>query len=192
MASRSRPIAYIFLVFVITSLGIGWWQGWIRPINIQTFLHNEPGSYQIAHFVDGDTVQVTMNGTLETIRFIGIDTPETHKPNTPVQCYGPVAAEYTKARIGHQRIRLVSDSLTTNRDRYDRLLRYVVLEDGTNLNLELVQKGQAFAYAFPFSRLNEFGAAMTSAQKARAGLWSTCMPYQNPSTGQWHTEETTT
>ena len=169
-------------------LGLAWWRGWIKPLDTRTFLHNEPGAYQVTHFVDGDTVQVTMNGTLETIRFIGMDTPETHKPNTPVQCYGPAAAAYTKSRIGSQRIRLVSDSLTTNRDRYNRLLRYVVLEDGTYLNLELIQKGYAFAYAFPFSRLNEFDAAMQQAQKSKAGLWGKCAPFQDPNTGQWHTE----
>ena len=130
-----------------------------------------------------------MNGMLETIRFIGMDTPETHKPNTPVQCYGPVAAAYTQKRIGNQRIRLISDSLTTNRDRYNRLLRYIVLEDGTNLNLELVQKGYAFAYAFPFSKLHQFDTAMQQAQIAKVGLWGSCAPFQDPNTGQWHTEE---
>ncbi len=144
----------------------------------------QPGSYAVVQFVDGDTLVVDMNGTPERIRFIGIDTPETHKENTPVQCYGPAASAYTKKRIGSQRIRLVSDSLTTNRDRYDRLLRYVFLPDGTNLNLELVQKGYAFAYAFPFAKSQAFHAAMEQAQAANIGLWGNCAPYQLPS-GQW-------
>lgn len=180
--------SWLALACIVALFSLAMWQGWIKPIDTRTFLHNEPGSYQVTHFVDGDTVQVTMNGTLETVRFIGIDTPETHKPNTPVQCYGPAAAAYTKSRIGSQRIRLVSDSLTTNRDRYNRLLRYVVLEDGTYLNLELIQKGYAFAYAFPFSRLNEFSTAMQHAQENKAGLWGSCAPFQDPNTGQWHTE----
>lgn len=142
----------------------------------------------MAHFVDGDTIQVDMNGTRETIRFIGMDTPETHKPNTPLQCYGLDASAFTQSRIGSQRIRLVSDSLTTNRDRYNRLLRYVVLEDGTYLNKELVAKGYAFAYSFPFSKSNEFSVTMEQAQNAKVGLWGSCHPYQDPHTGQWHTE----
>jgi micrococcal nuclease len=129
-----------------------------------------------------------MNGTEGTIRFIGIDTPETHKPNTPVQYYGPAASAYTKNRIGNQSIRLVSDSLTTDRDRYDRLLRYVVLENGTTLNLELIQKGYAFACVFPFSRSNEFFTEMDKAHSAQLGLWGNCALYQDPKTGRWHTE----
>ena len=185
---RRQPKAYLYIVLLVLIAAFAWTRGWLRPLNTQTFLHSEPGSYRVTHFVDGDTVQVTMNGTLETIRFIGMDTPETHKPNTPVQCYGPVAAAYTQTRIGSQPIRLVSDSLTTNRDRYNRLLRYIILEDGTNLNLELVQKGYAFAYAFPFSKLDQFDTAMRQAQKAGNGLWGNCAPFQDPNTGQWHTE----
>lgn len=158
--------------------------GWLRPIDTKTFMHLQPGSYEVKQFLDGDTVTVDMGGTIETIRFIGIDTPETHKPNTPVQCYGPAAAAYTKNRIGNQKIKLVSDSLTTNRDRYDRLLRYVILEDGINLNLELVQKGYAFAYAFPFAKSSDFNTAMEQAQTTKAGLWGNCTPTQK-STGQW-------
>ena len=182
-----RP-AYVYLMLVVALIGFAWWQGWIKPIDTKTFMHMQPGSYTVKDFRDGDTITVDMNGITETIRFIGIDTPETHKPDTPVQCYGPAASAYTKNRIGNQSIRLVSDSLTTDRDRYNRLLRYVVLEDGTTLNLELVQKGYAFAYAFPFSRSNEFFTEMDKARSAHAGLWGNCAPYQDPKTGQWHTE----
>ncbi|MBL8121991.1 thermonuclease family protein [Candidatus Saccharibacteria bacterium] len=189
--SRQRVSKRHLLIVVFVALGslalLALKFGWVKPIDTKTFMHYQPGSYQVKQFLDGDTVTVDMSGTVETIRFIGIDTPETHKPNTPVQCYGPAAAAYTKNRIGSQRIKLVSDSLTTNRDRYDRLLRYVILEDGTNLNLELVQKGYAFAYAFPFAKSNDFNAAMEQAQAAKAGLWGNCAPYQDPKNGQWHT-----
>ncbi len=177
----------VFAVGFILFAGVAWWRGWIKPVSSAHFMHLEPGSYAIKQFVDGDTVLISMSGTDEEVRFIGIDTPETHKPDTPVQCYGPAAAAYTRNRIGSGRIRLVSDALTTNRDRYDRLLRYVYLEDGTNLNLELVQKGYAFAYAFPFAKSRDFNAAMERAQKAKAGIWSTCAPFQDSVTGQWHT-----
>lgn len=177
-----------FVLFCIITIALQ--QGWVQLPDSKGVLSNEPGSYKVTRFVDGDTIVVNMNGTEETVRFIGIDTPETHKPNTPVQCYGPAASAYTKNRIGNQRVRLVSDSKTTNRDRYNRLLRYVVLTDGTTLNLELVQKGYAFAYAFPFSRSDEFFAAMDTARSSNAGLWGNCAPYQS-TTGQWHTENLT-
>ena len=159
-------------------------QGWVDTAG-QTAVINQPGLYTIDHFVDGDTVAVQMGDTVETIRMIGIDTPETHRPNTPVQCYGPAAAAYTKSRIGSQRIRLVSDSQSTNRDRYNRLLRYVYLTDGTNLNQELVARGYAFAYlSFPFTKSDDFAAAQQSAQDDSKGLWGNCNP-KLESNGRW-------
>lgn len=177
------------LLIVVGLMGIHF--GWAKPIDPSTLLKYEPGSYAVKRFVDGDTIVVDMNGTDETIRFIGVDTPETHKPNTPVQCYGPAAAAYTKQRVGQGRVRLVADRLTTNRDRYDRLLRYVVLDDGTYLNKELIEKGYAFAYDFPFARIREFHTAMDNARKDARGLWKNCQPYQTPTTGQWHSNDAT-
>lgn len=186
--TKKRRGFVVFAVVVMAAVAVALWQGWIRPVDSKTFTRVQPGAYTVKQFVDGDTVLVDMNGTEEKIRFIGIDTPETHKENTPVQCYGPAAAAYTKNRIGSGSIRLVADTLTTNRDRYDRLLRYVYLEDGSNLNLELVQKGYAFAYAFPFAKSQEFNAAMEQAQTAKAGLWGNCAPHQLP-TGQWQSSD---
>ena len=151
-------------------------QGWLSSTS-QGVMTAEPGTYAIDHFVDGDTIAVKMGGKVETIRFIGIDTPETHKPNTPVQCYGPAAAAYTKSRIGSSNVRLVSDSLGTNRDRYNRLLRYVYLPDGTNLNQQIVANGYGFYYPyFPFSKSGAFKADEQAAIAAHKGLWGSCTP----------------
>jgi micrococcal nuclease len=138
---------------------------------------NQPGTYAISHFVDGDTIAVAMNGQVEKVRLIGVDTPETHKPNTPVQCYGPAAAAYTKTRIGQQRVRLVADALSTDRDRYGRLLRYVYLPDGTNLDEALIQNGYGFYYPyFPFTKSTRFAADEQTAITAHKGLWANCHP----------------
>jgi micrococcal nuclease len=134
--------------------------------------------------VDVDTIAVDMNGKSETIRFIGIDTPETHKPNTPVQCYGPAAATHTQNAIKAQggKVRLESDPLSTNRDRYDRLLRYVYLPDGTNLNELNVAQGYAFYYPyFPFTKSKQFETDEKAAMAAGKGLWGNCHP--TPSDG---------
>lgn len=138
---------------------------------------NQPGLYGVSHFVDGDTIAVDMNGHQEKVRFIGVDTPETHKPNTPVQCYGPAAAAFTKNLIGHHQVRLVSDSLSTDRDRYDRLLRYVYLPDGTDVNERLVREGYAFYYPyFPFTKSEQFKADEQAAMAKHRGLWGNCKP----------------
>ena len=138
-------------------------------------IQSQPELYKVARFVDGDTIVVDMNGTDETIRMIGVDTPETHKPNTPVQCYGPQAAGYTKNLIGYSKVRLQADPLDTNRDRYGRLLRYVYLPDGTLVEASLIKNGYGFAYtSFPFEKRDEFSAYETSAKSSSAGLWGAC------------------
>lgn len=143
----------------------------------QTITNNQPVLYQVTEFVDGDTIAINMNGHSEKVRFIGVDTPETHKPNTPVQCYGPEASAFTKKSIGINKVRLVSDSQTTDRDRYDRLLRYVYLADGTNLNNKIIAGGYGFYYPyFPFTKYEEFKSAQSKAMEAKKGIWSNCKP----------------
>lgn len=152
--------------------------GWLNSAR-QGVLTAQPGLYTVDHYVDGDTIAVNMDGTVETIRFIGIDTPETHKPDTPVQCYGPAAAAHTQdvIKAAGGKVRLVSDSLSTNRDRYNRLLRYVYLPDGTNVNELNVQQGYAFYYPyFPFTKSDQFKAYEQAAMAAKKGLWSACTP----------------
>lgn len=151
-------------------------------------LPDEPGLYNIDHFIDGDTIAVKMNGKTESIRMIGVDTPETHKPNSPVQCYGPAAAAFTKNLIGTQQVRLQADADSTNRDRYNRLLRYVYLPDGRMVETELIKGGYGFAYTdFPFTKKAEFVADQTAARDAQKGLWGNCSPFQE-SSGRWQTE----
>ena len=134
-----------------------------------------PGFYEVKEFNDGDTVVVDMNGSLETIRFIGVDTPETHRPNTPVQCYAKEASNYTKRLIGSSPVRLEADPLNTNRDRYDRLLRYIYLPDGTLIESKLIAEGYGFAYtSFPMIKALEFKQLEDTAKRAGKGLWSAC------------------
>ena len=169
-----------YLFCLVLALGCLVWlaqtRGWLSLASRQ-LAANQPGTYAIDHFVDGDTIAVNMNGSVEKVRFIGVDTPETHKPNTPVQCYGPNAAAYTKERIGSGRVRLVSDPLSTDRDRYNRLLRYVYLPDGTDLNEALIQNGYGFYYPyFPFSQATQFSTDEQLAISNHIGLWTACKP----------------
>lgn len=135
-------------------------------------------------FVDGDTVEVNINGHTEAIRFIGVDTPETHDPRKPVQCYGQEAASFTQQLINNQPLRLVADPLDTDRDRYDRLLRYLYLPDGTLVNQKLIADGYGFYYPyFPFTKKSEFAASQAAAQQAHKGLWAACQPQANEDGG---------
>lgn len=134
-----------------------------------------PGYYQVVEVFDGDTIAVNMNGVVEKIRLIGVDTPETHDPDEPVQCYGREATAFTQSLLGGQKVRLEPDSLNTNRDRYDRLLRYVYDQQGKMMNAELIKSGYGFAYTyFPLSRTLEFESYESSAKSQGLGLWQAC------------------
>lgn len=136
------------------------------------------GTYRVTEFVDGDTIAVDMNGHNEKIRMIGVDTPKTHDPRKSVECFGQAAANYTKQLIGDKPVRLEADSLSTNRDRYDRLLRYVYTSDGKLVEAEIIKNGYGFAYvSFPFNKLEEFRGYETQAREQNNGLWAGCQPY---------------
>ena len=84
---------------------------------------------RVMRVVDGDTIEVRLDGRGEDVRLIGVDTPETVKPDTPVQCFGERASHFTKRRLTGRRVRLVFG--VERRDVYGRLLAYVYLADRT-------------------------------------------------------------
>lgn len=179
--TRKKALKTIITLVSLLIVGLSYTLTQKQPANTPA---PPPGHYQIANFSDGDTFTVIMNGQEERIRLIGVDTPETKKPNSPVQCYGPEASRFTKDRAHEQSVRLEADPIGNNRDRYDRLLRYAYLPDGTLLNELLIREGYGFAYlSFPFSKQAEFAAAQADAQSAKRGLWANCAPKQND--GRW-------
>lgn len=148
--------------------------GWIDSAT-QTATQTQPGQYLVTSIEDGDTITVDMNGTLERVRFIGVDTPETQDPRTAVQCFGKVASEFTRSMIGQGPVRLEADPTNTNRDRYNRLLRYVYLPDGRLVNAEIIKQGYGFAYTlFPFEKMEEFRSYERQAREQNLGLWGAC------------------
>jgi micrococcal nuclease len=167
----------VLLISLFITLGQD--SGWFDVHN-QKVETSQPGLYHVVDFVDGDTIVVNMNGRPETIRFIGVDTPETHDPRKVVQCFGVKAAAHTKALIGSQDVRLGLDPLSSNRDRYDRLLRYIYLPSGTLVNKEIIRDGYGFAYtSFPFTKADEFRLAQVDARVHNRGLWKECDPEPN-------------
>jgi endonuclease YncB( thermonuclease family) len=133
----------------------------------------QPGYYKISHVTDGDTFDINMDGHTEAVRMIGVDTPETVKPNSPPECYGKEASDFSKKTLGGQTVRLEADPTNQNRDRYNRLLRYVYLPDGSLYEATLISRGYGFAYlSFPFTKSKEFAALQDTAQKQAVGLWA--------------------
>lgn len=131
--------------------------------------------YQVARVVDGDTVKVTIDGKIETIRLIGIDTPETVDPRKPVQCFGKEASDKAKELLNGKKVALETDSTQGDRDKYGRLLRYVLLEDGTSFNKLMIAEGYAHEYTYnsnPYKYQKEYRAAEKEARENERGLWS--------------------
>lgn len=179
---RAKSISLSTLLIALF-LALGQHYHWFDTAK-QTAQTSQPGLYHVTDFYDGDTIGVDMNGAKEKVRFIGVDTPETHDPRKPVQCFGEVAAAFTKSLIGKNDVRLEADPLDTNRDRYGRLLRYVYLPDGRLVNGELIKQGYAFAYVgFPFSKMEEFRSYQQHARDNNLGLWGTCTPSTNENGG---------
>jgi micrococcal nuclease len=144
----------------------------------------------VTRVVDGDTIEARIEGEVEDVRLIGVDTPETVEPGEPVQCFGPRASDFAKRRLEGRRVRLVFG--VERRDAYDRLLAYLYLAQRTLngpgdvespprdrlFNAILLLRGLARSLTIPpndrfaprFERL-ELAAA-----RAGSGLWGACGP----------------
>jgi micrococcal nuclease len=133
------------------------------------------GRAQVLRVVDGDTIRVRLDGRTERVRYIGVDTPESVKPGTPVQCFAKRAAAANAALVAGRSVRLVGD--VEQRDRYGRLLAYVYrASDGLFVNAELVRRGYAVTLTIPpnVAHAAEFGRLARGARRAGRGLWSAC------------------
>jgi micrococcal nuclease len=173
-AQKKRLLGIVFGLLIFGAATLAQRYGWLGEAAPAVEQAN-PGLYAVSHFTDGDTISVSMNGKNESVRMIGVDTPETHKPNTPVQCYGPAASAFTKNLIGSQKVRLEADPTNQNRDRYGRLLRYIYLPDGRLVEAELIKNGYGFAYtSFPFTKKDDFVKLEDAARAANKGLWANC------------------
>lgn len=130
--------------------------------------------FSVTRIVDGDTIDVNINGKIERIRLIGIDTPETLDPRKPVQCFGKEAGDKAKEILTGKKVSLESDPTQGDKDKYDRLLRYVFLEDGTNFNQMMIEEGYAheYTYAIPYKYQTEFKQAEKDARDGNKGLWN--------------------
>ncbi len=141
----------------------------------------------VTSVADGDTVDVQYeNGTTETVRLLGVDTPEVNVDNTPeefegvpdtqagadcLRDYGEDASQYATDQLLGEQVTLKFDSTSDRRGGYGRLLGYIYV-DGENFNLDLVELGHARVYDSTFSQSDSFYSAETTAQDDRTGLWS--------------------
>lgn len=136
---------------------------------------------EVIRVVDGDTIHVRRDGQDVTVRLIGMNTPETVKENSPVECYGPEASDYAKGLLTGQKVTLEYDSTQGQTDQYGRTLAYVWLENADGslslVNLDEITQGYARERQYgptPYAWKSQFKAAQSAARDAGAGLWSAC------------------
>jgi micrococcal nuclease len=164
--TRSFPVHATAVVVVLAAASVlGWWFGEQRRTA------NE--QYRVVQVLDGDTIVVARNGAYDTIRLLGIDTPETHHPTKPVQCYGPEASDYTTARLQGQLVRLEDDVET--HDIYGRHLAYVYLS-GDRFEDELLTKGYARLLVIEpnHAHARDMLREELDAKRLGVGLWGAC------------------
>lgn len=165
-----------FLVLLIVLLAIE--TVVVTDIYYQTTKHKIvikeiPTLYKVVEIIDGDTIAVEMNNKNETVRLLGIDSPETENPYKPVECFGDKSTQKAKELLEEQEIYLIPDPLSSDRGIYDRLLRYIFLQDGTLVNAVLIKEGYAFNYIYePFQFMKYFDYLEKQAKEDRLGLWS--------------------
>jgi micrococcal nuclease len=145
---------------------IGWWSGAQRRAAHPTA--------RVVEVLDGDTVVVALaDGSTDTVRILGVDTPETHHPTKGVECFGPEASAFTARRLMAQVVELESD--VERRDLYGRRLAYVYV-DGERFDDELLRRGYARLLVIEPNRAHarDLLAAELAARRARRGLWAAC------------------
>lgn len=129
--------------------------------------------YSVVKVVDGDTLAVEIDGKQEVLRLIGINTPETVDPRKPVECFGKEASNKAKEILTGKKVSLESDPTQGELDKYNRLLRYVYLEDGTNFNKMMIEEGYAYEHTYntPYKYQSDFKDAQKKAESEKKGLW---------------------
>lgn len=129
----------------------------------------------VSRVVDGDTLEVNVGEKLMKIRVIGINTPETVDPRKSVECFGEQASAEAKKMLLNQKVYLEADSTQGDRDKYNRYLRFVWLENNNvDYGKQMIANGFAFEYTYgtPYKYQVEYKSAQQSAEAGKKGLWA--------------------
>ena len=178
----------VFLVGLDHSPARNKWRHLLRPQGQSAVYDVEKyntKTFVVTKAVDGDTIDIAVSdgkNMFTRVRLLGVDTPETHDERTGVMYFGPQAAEFTAGLTAGKKVRVYLDTATgPARDKYGRLLAYVLLPDGRFLNDTLLNEGLAYAdLRFKHSRFYEYKQLETAARNSRKGLWKNVTRDQLP------------
>ena len=164
---RRHWLGSVVLLVALATIVLRPWEGGDAPADPRGF------RAYVVRAIDGDTIEARFDGRTEDVRLIGIDTPETVKPDTPVQCFGPRASAFEHRTVEGRWVRLVPGA--EQRDVYGRLLAYVYL-GRRFVNATLARRGLARPLTIPpnnrFAPL--FERLALGAARVGRGLWGAC------------------
>lgn len=131
-------------------------------------------SYFVTRVIDGDTIEILSGSDKMKVRLIGVDAPETSHPSKWTECYWVEASQATRRLLENKRVTLESDSTQTDKDIYDRYLRYVYTLDGIFVNQRLIEQGygQEYTYKVPYIYQFDFKQAQSDAQSRQHWMWA--------------------
>lgn len=129
--------------------------------------------YEVKSVIDGDTIKIDYEGKETSVRLIGVNTPETVDPRKTVECFGQEASQYLKNLLEGKKVKIEADYSQTDRDKYDRLLRYIYL-DGEDVGYMVINNGYGYEYTYnyPYIKQSEYKQAQEEAEKNSRGLWA--------------------
>lgn len=171
---RNRLVLFFAVVFVIAYLYEGQ-RSKVFDLGIPLTTKNTVGEfYKVTKVTDGDTLHVMIGSEDETIRLLGINTPETVDPRRPVECFGKEASNHMKELAEGKIVRLEYDTTQNYRDTYNRILAYVYLEDGQMINKKMIADGYAYEYTYltPYKYQKEFRELQRLARTSLRGIWA--------------------
>jgi micrococcal nuclease len=170
---KDRPWIALAVALVLVAAAVVWIWGGGGGDGEGTTPRGHAVTAKVVRVVDGDTIVASVDGHDEYVRYIGVDTPETVKPDTPVQCYGPQASAENHRLVEGRALRLVFDR--ERRDVYGRLLAYVYA-GSRFVNATLVRDGYARTLAIAPNTAHAplFDRLATRAGRAGRGLWGGC------------------
>lgn len=133
-------------------------------------------TYRVVSVIDGDTIVVRGPNGEDTVRLIGIDTPEVAGSPAGAECYGAEASTFARGLMSGAEVRLATDDTQAERDRHDRLLAYVTLSDGRDVGEVLIGEGYAYEYTYAAAYVNQnrYQSAEADAKQNEAGVWGVC------------------
>lgn len=151
------------------------------PLSVLALGTNEKITATVVRVIDGDTIQVDMSGTIDTVRILDIDTPEKYITRTGyTECYGEEASKYATDLLSGKTIELEWDAKQKWRDIYDRLLAYVWV-DGYLYGEKAIQDGYSFRYTKKATKYRKvFLDAEKLAKTSHIGVWDICNGKREP------------